>query len=232
MALLGSAAMVLSFDIDPAAADEHDDWHSREHLPERLSIPGFLRGTRWAALAGRSYMVIYEVTDIDVLGSAAYLERLNNPTPWTQKMMKYYRGMRRGFCRVVASTGAGLGGAATLVRFTPAPQREATLSAWLVEQILPSLAGLAGIASAHLLRAGAAPAMTAEQQIRGRDHDFSWVLVATGYRTQTLLSLASTSLSAEQFMERGAIEAPQVTSYRLDCVLSREELATSPARPR
>ena len=214
--------MVLSFAIEPAVADEHDDWHSREHLPERLSIPGFLRGSRWAALeSGREYLVLYEVTDIGILGSAAYLERLNNPTPWTQKMMKSYRGMRRGFCRVVANCGAGLGGSAMLLRITPAPQGEATLRAWLVEQVLPSLAGLAGISSAHLLHTAASPAMTAEQQIRGRDKDFSWVLLATGYRLQTVLSLASTSLSAEQFIKHGAMEPPQVASYRLDCVLSR-----------
>ena len=51
MPLLGSAAMLLAFDLDAGATAEHDDWHTHEHLPERLAIPGFLRGTlarRWA----------------------------------------------------------------------------------------------------------------------------------------------------------------------------------------
>ena len=52
MPLLGSAAMLLSFDIAPEAIDEHDRWHTHEHLPERLAIPGFLQGTRWVAIAG------------------------------------------------------------------------------------------------------------------------------------------------------------------------------------
>ena len=52
MAGLPSAAMLLSFDIAEEAQREHDDWHSHEHLPERLAIPGFLRGSRWRALAG------------------------------------------------------------------------------------------------------------------------------------------------------------------------------------
>jgi hypothetical protein len=217
MALLGSAAMLLSFDIEPAAADEHDDWHTREHLPERLSIPGFLRGSRWKALDGAPrYLVLYEVADLGVLGSSAYLERLNRPTPWTQKMMQSYRGMRRGFCRVVASCGAGLGGSATLARFTPAPQREPALRDWLVEQLLPGLATLAGAASAHLLQAAGTPAMTAEQQIRGRDKDFGWALLGTGYRLPA-------AISAEQFMRHGAMEAPQCASYRLECLLGRGE---------
>lgn len=91
--------MLLSFDIVKEAVTEHDDWHTHEHLPERLSIPGFLRGTRWTALqAPSSYFVLYEVDSLNVLASAAYLERLNHPSPWTQKMMPHYRGMTRGRC--------------------------------------------------------------------------------------------------------------------------------------
>ncbi len=36
MPLLGKAAMLLSFDIAEAAIPEHDEWHTQEHLPERL----------------------------------------------------------------------------------------------------------------------------------------------------------------------------------------------------
>ena len=62
MPLLGKAAMLLTFDIMEAAICEHDDWHTHEHLPERLSIPGFLRGTRWVPVRGSPrYAVIYEI---------------------------------------------------------------------------------------------------------------------------------------------------------------------------
>jgi hypothetical protein len=44
MPLLGTAAMLLSFDVAEEAIAEHDEWHTHEHFPERLSIPGFLRG--------------------------------------------------------------------------------------------------------------------------------------------------------------------------------------------
>src|SRR3954467_14351479 len=101
MPLLGKAAMLLSFDIAEQAISEHDDWHTHEHLPERLSIPGFLRGTRWVALrGGMRYLVLYEVEELATLRSAGYLERLNNPSPWTASMMPHYRGMTRGFCLV------------------------------------------------------------------------------------------------------------------------------------
>ena len=76
MALLGKAAMVLSFDVAPEAIVEHDNWHSHEHFQERMSIRGFQRGSRWLALSGEPrYFVLYEVADIDTLASPAYLER-------------------------------------------------------------------------------------------------------------------------------------------------------------
>ena len=78
--------MLLSFDVTPEAISEHDDWHTHEHLPERLSIPGFLRGTRWVALHGEPrYVVLYEVEELATLSAPAYLKRLNEPSAWTSK---------------------------------------------------------------------------------------------------------------------------------------------------
>src|SRR5437762_6304438 len=167
--MLGSAAMVLSFDIEPAAAVEHDEWHTREHLPERLAIDGFLRGSRWRALEGLPrYLVVYEVAELAVLSSAAYQERLNNPTPWTRSLMKSYRDMRGGFCRLEASDGSGLGCATSLVRFAPAVGREQALRAWLTGRVLPQLGELPGLPGAYLLRAPVIPGAPAEDAIRSR----------------------------------------------------------------
>ena len=83
MALCSDAAMVLFYDIEGDTAD-HDHWHSHEHLHERLSVPGFLRATRWIATGpGPRYLVTYEVSGTDVATSQGYLDRLNDPTPWT-----------------------------------------------------------------------------------------------------------------------------------------------------
>jgi hypothetical protein len=39
-------------------------------------------------------------------------------------MMANFRGMVRGFCRVTASSGLGLGNVLLLVRYSPMPGRE------------------------------------------------------------------------------------------------------------
>lgn len=80
MALCSDAAMVLYYDIVGDHAD-HDDWHTYEHMHERLSIPGFIRATRWLAQSGApKYMVLYEVASTGIATSTDYLERLNHPT--------------------------------------------------------------------------------------------------------------------------------------------------------
>src|SRR5947208_124187 len=132
MALMSDAVMVLFCDVesDPAA---HDDWHTYEHLHERLSIPGFLRGTRWTRNDGSPrYLIVYEVRDVGMAQSADYLERLDNPTPWTAATMQRLRNMRRGFCRVAASAGYGLGRSAVALRFT---RPDETGWRWLSEEI-------------------------------------------------------------------------------------------------
>ena len=87
MALLSNAVMILFCDVASGAAD-HDDWHTWEHMHERLSIPGFLRGTRWTRTAGEPrYLMVYEIADVGMARSPEYLERLNHPTPWTSTTM-------------------------------------------------------------------------------------------------------------------------------------------------
>ena len=204
MPLLGKAAMLLLFDIAGEAIAEHDDWHTHEHLPERLSIPGFVRGTRWRALQGRpGYFVMYEVEALAVLTSRAYLERLNNPSPWTSKMMPFYRGMTRGFCAVKESVGAGLGGVGLLIR----PKPPESTSARLLQR-------RPGIGSAHAFERAATPPMTKEQRIRGADAGLDGALLVTGYSREALESLVQTELAGAQL---------ESAIYRLEYALTERE---------
>ncbi len=223
MPLLGRAAMLLSFDVEPGAIAEHDLWHTHEHLPERLAIPGFLRGTRWvAAGAGPRYMVLYEVADLAVLNSAAYLARLNSPSPWTSRMMPHYRGMVRGLCAVLGSFGLGQGGAAALIRFAPAPARAAALRSWLLDQVLPALPALPGLGSAHLLQGAQAAPMTDEQRIRGADRTLDMALVVTGYDELAVAACARDLCRADALPAHGATEV-DCTIYRLAYALGASE---------
>jgi len=219
---LPRAAMLLSFDVAAEAQAEHDNWHSREHLPERLAIPGFLRGSRWRALAGGpAYFVMYEVGELGVLSSPAYMQRLNHPSPWTAKMMASYRGMRRGLCEIVARAGHGLGGFGLLLRFGIEAHRQAELCDWLAGPMLPAQAGLA---SAALFRTGLQAESTVEQRIRGDDAGVDWSLLVTGFDRPSVEAVASGTLSASELERRGASGVASAT-YQLVHCLSQSDLA-------
>ena len=225
MSLLGESAMVLWYDIVPDATSEHDDWHTHEHLPERLSIPGFVRALRWVAQSGSPrYFVMYEVRNIGILSSQPYLERLNNPTPWTTKMMPHFRGMTRGFCDIRSSFGFGIGEALYCVRLEPAPNQEGTLRHWLTRYAMPTISLQPGLASAYLLEAAATPQMTAEQLIRGPDAGVTWVLLMTGYSSDSVMSLAQGQLRQEAFEEHGASRNLSAGVYRLQFLLTNKEV--------
>jgi hypothetical protein len=224
MPLLGSAAMLLSFDVDAEALEEHDRWHTHEHLPERLSIPGFHRGTRWIATEGRPrYMVLYEVETLGTLTSEAYLARLNNPTPWTAKMMPHYRGMNRGLCAVLGSFGFGQGGTAALIRFTPEASRAVQLNRWLLEEALPVVPQMPGLGSAHLLQGAQEAAMTNEQRIRGTDRGVESALLVTGYDSNSVAAYANDLSSGGGLSNRGADELSCAT-YRWSYSLASAEV--------
>ncbi len=174
--MLGHAAVAMWWDVAPEVRAEWEEWHSREHMPERLAIPGFLRGTRWIALSGEpSYFVLYEASSLAVLTGGAYLERLNNPTPWSRQMMPHHRNMVRALCELRESWGGGLPQALATIRFS----RGAAASSLLAPR--------KGVTGAHLLEAQPMPdAQTTEQKIRGRDATVESVLLVGGYDPQAI----------------------------------------------
>src|SRR6058998_294753 len=90
MSLLGGALLAFSHDVTAGSEADWTEWHDREHIPERLSVPGFLRLRRYVALGGGPrFFYFYETESLAVLQSPAYLERLQNPTPWTRRSMQH-----------------------------------------------------------------------------------------------------------------------------------------------
>jgi len=224
MPLLGKAAMLLSFDVVDDAVAEHDEWHTHEHLPERLSIPGFVRGSRWVSSNAKPrYFVMYEVLQVATLQSGAYLERLNNPSPWTSRMMPNYRGMTRGLCAVSGSFGAGMGQVGLVIRLKPEPGTEASLRAWLLDDLLPQLPSRRGLGSAHLFEGALTPEMTNEQRIRGADAGLDWALFVTGYGEDALATLVRSDLGRARFEEHGGTVASD-GMYRMHYMLTEREV--------
>jgi hypothetical protein len=231
MALYSDTAMVLYYDITGDNAD-HDDWHTYEHIHERLSIPGFLRAIRWVAVTGEpKYMVIYEVAGTEVATSFAYLARLNDPTPWTASMMSRFRGMIRGFCTVVASSGFGIGNAAVSARFMPVSGEESNLTDRLSREILPAMSSRKGMTGVHLLQPTPPPPMTKEQSMRGTDTPMTWLLLATAYDPEALSRAATEHLEPEALQRCGASSLITVCTYTLHYTVTAQEVTRTAPHP-
>lgn len=196
MALLGSGALAMWWDVAPEQRDEFEDWHSHEHFPERMSVPGFLRGSRWVSDGQNSFFVLYELEAYETLTSAPYRERLNSPTPWSTKMMPHHRNMVRSQCRVLDSFGGGLGGSLLTVRLSPQAGREDDTRRALRE-ILSRVPQQMGITGGHLLRTDTPQvAQTTEQKIRGGDAAADWIVILCGYDARAVLNLAADKLGS------------------------------------
>lgn len=179
--MLGQAAVAMWWDIAPAMRAEWEDWHSHEHMPERLGIPGFLRGSRW--ISGDSYFMLYEVEGMGTLTAGPYIDRLNAPTPWSRKLMPHHRNMVRSLCHVRASFGRGLGGWMATLR----------LEHGLPAQALSALPQQQGLVGAFLLEAQpmAGAPQTTEQKIRGGDAEARWVGLVCGYDALAITAAAN-----------------------------------------
>src|SRR4029079_11403781 len=107
--------------------DEFNAWFQGEHLQERLAIPGFLFGRRHQAISGGyGYFTCYLVESPDVLMSKPYLERLDNPTPMTKRIMsEVFINANRTVCRRTIRRGAFRGAFAVTPRFNEASDVEA-----------------------------------------------------------------------------------------------------------
>ena len=138
-------------DVDPAHEAEYHRWYWEQHLPERLSVPGFLSAYRYQAVEGSpKFFTWYLVRDVEVLRSPHYLERLANPTEWTQRVMPWFRNMTRCASNLTADLGSGIGGTTVVMRVSAA-EHEREIVARAMRDFLPKL--LASSSQAEVTRA-------------------------------------------------------------------------------
>jgi hypothetical protein len=223
MSLLGSAILAFWADVDASGEADYNDWHTREHMPERCGVPGFLRGRRYVAVAAApKYFMMYETETLETLASPAYVERLNNPTPWTRKCLALFRNSNRTACRNTLSIGRGIGGAIATIRLGPAPGREAALRRELVTEALPKLLERPGISAAHLCEADieTTTVKTAEKSIRDRPDEVArWVLLVEGIDAAIVQRACAEALGATALESRGAEPGAITGVYALHYVL-------------
>lgn len=214
--MTGILAIWNDFDAEDLAHFER--WYNREHLMERVDTPGFRFGRRYerTAMGDRHFFAFYGVDNPAVLNSQAYLQRLENPTPWTQRTMKRFRRMVRTVCDLKAIAGNLTGSHVVVLRADEAMAPTAAADA-LVEK----LAGGDGIARVQLWTKAAqqTKADTAEMKSRGGDQMIAGALVVECVRRSDAERVAA--LLAEPPAELGISGPHALGVYSLLCIYQK-----------
>ncbi len=228
MGLKGSAFLAIWHDIAEGEHGEYVEWHTREHMPERLSIPGFRAGKRLHSPNAERYVfgTIYAGDDVEVFRSEAYLERLNNPTPWTAAVAPSFRNFLRIACERIATAGFGDGGSMATIRCDlKEPNSEGALresARPLVEAVLT----LPGVCGVHLgvARSEVSRVRTRETELRNQmsEKGFDVVLLVEG---SFRFALEAALPMAEKLAEAtGAVKSPVTQIYETAFTLTSEDM--------
>jgi hypothetical protein len=220
MSLAGLGAVCIWHDLLPEARDDFHQWHNREHMPERVGIPGFRRGRRYVAIAGTpEYFNLYEADSAEVLGGQDYVNRLNAPTEWTRQVVPSFRNVSRSICRVVYTHGVGQGAFMLTLRFDVAQSDRSRVVKALRQRLLPPLCDNKGIAGVHLCLAdeSISKVETAEKKARADTTQVpTWIILIEG-NSSADVQAAGAALSQDLQPLLSAADVPILTSvYQLE----------------
>ncbi len=228
MSLPGKGFLAIWNDVAPEHEAEWLHWHTVEHVPERVGIPGFLGGRRYGdwSLTHHRLFTLYLGENVETFSSPPYVERLNNPTPWTTNLAPHFRNFLRGACRVVASESNGTGGAVMTVQVHVKDAAKAG-HADAGRSLIKSLTTLDGITGAHLglQEVGVSGVQTKEKALRGDKAtiDFEGVVIVEGLTRRELNANRAAILAAIGGSATGLAAGPAAT-YDLSFSLDKHQL--------
>ncbi len=196
-----------------------EKWYTREHIFERVGLPGFFSGRRYELISGDGtrFFTFYEAADPSAFTSPAYLERLNDPTPWTTEAMSHFRNMARTVCEVHTSAGYVSGSYAVVLRadgeIKPTPA---------APEFVENIAAQDGVVRAQLLTvaSGFTRSDTAEAKLRRGDKLIAGALVIECVRLDDA-ERAAESLTPQALAAIGVSGPVVLGTYGLLCILER-----------
>ena len=103
-------------DVEPAHELDFNRWYDREHMQERVAIPGFQSARRFRAIdpCPRPYLALYDTDDLGVFTSEAYRKAFAQQTEWSLRNFARMRGTQRRVGQLTIEVGDGEGGALAL----------------------------------------------------------------------------------------------------------------------
>lgn len=93
--------------MEPPASleEEFNDWYDTEHVPQRLSLPGFLGGRRFVCIEGwPRYLATYDLTTPAAVETPEYMAVSGSrSTPWSRRILPRTTGRHRIVARRIGA---------------------------------------------------------------------------------------------------------------------------------
>ena len=111
---VGTTVLVVMMEVDPADDEVFNKWYNEEHLPERMSIPGYISARRFVldpedgqANNVMRYLCIWEMQDDSPLQSQFYKDQNAKPTPTKDAAGAVVKNRARGLYRQIFPEAGG-----------------------------------------------------------------------------------------------------------------------------
>ena len=180
----GSALLAIWSDVPPESENDYLHWLTREHTLERVATGGFTSARVFRAenVEIRRYLIIYELDDVHALDGPDYVRKLNNPTPWSQRIMPVLKNFVRGGGQIIAQAGTGRGAFLIPITVDSMPAKG--------QAIVDALAREEGVCGVLLMQTDQAKTgvETREKTLRQKDKSFAGLLAIDGLDPEALAS--------------------------------------------
>ena len=155
------------------------------------------------------------------------MQRLNNPTPWTQRIGPHIKNNNRTLSQVVHSVGCGVGAAILTIRMVANHDREIDFFRWVSQELFPFINKEPGVVATHLLKGDkqASETKTEEKAMREKpDEVTDWIIFIEAIDDKTLLRIWDKKYASEKALIENGANSANIGTYKLHFSLSSEDL--------
>jgi hypothetical protein len=156
MAKKGPAIFLVYADLaDERYEEEFNAWYDTEHLPQLLTMPGFLDAARYVAVkGGPKYLAAYEVESAEAVQTPEFLNR--RVPPWDRRMSP--RVIGKNLTRIVGpqifpdgveNPNRGMAPALQIGRMSVPASADAEWNAWYNDEYIPGYLKVPGVISSR-----------------------------------------------------------------------------------
>jgi hypothetical protein len=138
---MGQGILMILANVGPEDEREFNRWYDREHMRERVEIPGFLSARRYKSIGGApwKYLAIYETEGLGTFRSPVYLSALANQSAWSKRTFAKFRDPQRSVAEYTWRSGYGTAAVLSLTRLRAKQGKAADLRTALSSELLPRL---------------------------------------------------------------------------------------------